>query len=202
MSPAEADAETRCSDAEGRRYREGVYHPLDETRLPDAPDTPTLPHRGSGPPFKLYQDVPRVPRLRHLIGPSVIALGMGLGAGEFLLWPNLVAVNGFSIWWLFWVGVLTQFVVLQEIERWTIATGESVFGGMARLTRSGLWPWFFLLATLVSFFWPGWASQSADFTSGVIAAVTGRTLAWQPLALAMLAVIWVGLAASRIVRRL
>jgi hypothetical protein len=134
-----------------------------------------------------------------LIGPSIIALGMGLGAGEFLLWPNLVAVNGFSIWWLFWIGVVTQFVVLQEIERWTIATGESVFGGMSRLTRWRLWPWFFLGATLISFFWPGWASQSAEFTSDIIAVATGRVLPWQPIALIILAVIWIGLAASKIV---
>jgi len=137
--------------------------------------------------------------LRHLIGPSVIAVGMGLGAGEFLLWPNLITVNGFSIWWLFWVGVLTQFVVLQEIERWTIATGESVFAGMARLTRRPLWPWFFLCATLASFFWPGWASQSAEFVGDILAIATGRTLPWQPIALGMLAFIWVGLAASKIV---
>lgn len=189
----------RCSDAEGRRYRHGVYQPLDEESLPEAPDFSSLPARGSGPPFRMHPEVPRVPRLRHLLGPSVIALGMGLGAGEFLLWPNLIAVNGFSIWWLFWVGVLTQFVVLREIERWTIATGESVFAGMARLTRTPWWPWFFLVATLASFFWPGWASQSAEFSGNIITAVTGRIVPWQPLALLMLAVIWVGLAGSKIV---
>lgn len=199
MTQPQTDHPVRCSDAAGRKYRAGVFHPLDDASLPDAPEGEEFPHRGSGPPFKLYQEVPCVPRLRHLIGPSVIALGMGLGAGEFLLWPNLVAVNGFSIWWLFWIGVVTQFVVLQEIERWTIATGESVFGGMARLTRRPLWPWFFLGATLISFFWPGWASQSAEFTSDIVEAATGRVLPWQPIALAMLAFIWIGLAASKIV---
>ncbi|MCZ6756413.1 MAG: Nramp family divalent metal transporter, partial [Gemmatimonadetes bacterium] len=199
MTQPQTDHPVRCSDTAGRKYRAGVFHPLDDASLPDAPEEEKFPRRGSGPPFKLYQEVPCVPRLRHLIGPSVIALGMGLGAGEFLLWPNLVAVNGFSIWWLFWIGVVTQFVVLQEIERWTIATGESVFGGMARLTRRPLWPWFFLGATLISFFWPGWASQSAEFTSDIVAAVTGRVLPWQPIALAMLAFIWIGLAASKIV---
>ena len=76
----------------GRRYRTGVFDPIDETALPDAPDAAGFPTRGHGPPFKLAAGVPRVPRLRHLIGPSVIALGMGLGSGEFLLWPNLIAV--------------------------------------------------------------------------------------------------------------
>jgi len=197
--PEADDPTIRCSDEEGLRYRDGVYTPLDESGLPRAPDRPDLPRRGHGPPFYLQSDVPRVPKVRHLIGPSVIALGMGLGAGEFLLWPNLITVNGFSIWWLFWVGVLTQFVVIVEIERWTIATGESVFGGMARLTRRTIWPWFFLVATMVSFFWPGWASQSAEYVADIIGELMYLKVAWQPIALAMLAFIWVGLAVSKVV---
>jgi hypothetical protein len=176
-----------------------VFQPLDEASLPVAPDGPPYPTRGSGPPFRRHDEVPRVPRLGHIVGPSMIALGMGLGAGEFLLWPNLITVNGYSIWWLFWIGVLTQFVVIGEIERWTIATGESTLAGMARLDRWALWPWFFLVATIVSFFWPGWASQSAEFTGQIVAAITGVRLPWQPIALVMLAVIWVGLAISKVV---
>ena len=65
----------RCTDAEGRQYRHGVYQPLDESALPEAPESSALPARGSGPPFRMHPEVPRVPRLRHLIGPSVIALG-------------------------------------------------------------------------------------------------------------------------------
>jgi hypothetical protein len=186
-------------DEEGRGFRRGVYRPVPAADLPDAPDDPRFPARGSGPPFKLLRDIPRVPRLRHLIGPSVIALGLGLGAGEFLLWPNLVTVNGYGIWWLFWIGVVTQFVVAAEIERWTVASGESIFAGMARLDRLGFWPWFFLAATLISFFWPGWASSSADFVGQIVEVVTGARPAWQPIALIMLAFIWLGLALSKIV---
>jgi hypothetical protein len=199
MDPTGSAADIRCTDQEGLAYRDGVYHPLDEATLPRAPVSPHVPDRGSGPPFRVHNDVPRVPKLRHLIGPSVIALGMGLGSGEFLLWPNLITVNGYSIWWLFWVGVITQFLVLVEIERWTIATGESIFGGMARLGRVPLWPWFFLVATLAGFFWPGWASQSGEFTADIVTAATGREIAWQPIALIMMAVIWIGLAVSKIV---
>ncbi|MFQ5890161.1 MAG: Nramp family divalent metal transporter [Gemmatimonadota bacterium] len=194
-----ADVSLFAPEAEGRRYRQGVFLPLDAATLPEAPEDDRFPARGWGPPFRRCDEVPRVPRLKHLVGPSIIALAMGLGAGEFLLWPNLVTVNGYSIWWLFWVGVLTQFVVIGEIERWTIATGESVFAGMARLDRLAFWPWFFLAATLVSFFWPGWASQSAEYVGEIVEAVTGARVAWQPLALLMLAVIWFGLAVSRIV---
>lgn len=196
------DPEIHSSHEEGVRYREGVYRPLDVGSLSAAPPDPErFPDPGHGAPFLRQDEVPRVPRLREVVGPSVIALGMGLGAGEFLLWPNLIAVNGFSIWWLFWIGVLTQFVVISEIERWSIATGESTFAGMARLTRIPFWPWFFLVATLASFFWPGWAAESADFTRATINALAGReaVVSWQPLALAMLVFIWCALALSRIV---
>ena len=195
-------SDVRCGPEEGRAYRDGVYHPVDAAALPEAPADPArFPDPGTGPPFHRVDEVPRVPRLAHVVGPSVIALGMGLGAGEFLLWPNLVAVNGFSIWWLFWLGVLTQFVVIGEIERWTVATGESVFTGMARLTRRPVWPWFFFAATLVSFLWPGWASQSAEFTRATVNVLAGSEVIgrWQPLALGMLAFIWCALALSRVV---
>lgn len=196
-----SDPEIHCSPEEGARFREGVYHPLDLATLADAPHEDSFPEPGHGPPFYRVDEVPRVPRLRHMIGPSVIALGMGLGAGEFLLWPNLIAVNGFSIWWLFWVGVATQFVVIGEIERWSLVTGESIFAGMGRMTRRPFWPWFFFVATLVSFFWPGWAAESADFTRVAVNALAGREAIadWQPIALAMLAFIWAALALSRIV---
>ena len=72
----------RCDDEEGRRYRAGVYAPLDDGTLAPAPSDPQFPSAGHGPAFLIHDTVPRVPRLRHIIGPSVIALGMGVGAGE------------------------------------------------------------------------------------------------------------------------
>lgn len=200
MSAQRPDAAVYASEEAARAFRDGVYIPIDETALPVAPSESPFPHAGTGPPFRRLDELPAVPRLRHVVGPSVIALGMGLGAGEFLLWPNLVASGGFSIWWLFWLGVLTQFVVIGEIERWTIATGESILAGMARLDRFGFWPWFFLVATLASFFWPGWAAESAAFVATTLAQLTGQPpLDWQPLALAMLLLIYVALAGSTIV---
>ncbi len=189
----------RCSEVEGKRYRTGVFSPLDDDTLAPAPADDRFPSPGCGPAFLIHDTVPRVPRLRHIIGPSVIALGMGIGAGEFLLWPNLVAANGYSIWWLFLVGVLTQFGVLVEIERWTICTGESISAGMARLDRWAIWPWVFLVATLASFFWPGWASQSAEFAREILVTVSGVEVRWQPIALAMMLVIWCALSFSKVV---
>jgi hypothetical protein len=200
------DATTDTSGAdveriEGVAYRHGVYHPVAVSELAAAPRTGDFPDPGAGESFYHVDRVPPPPRLRHIIGPSIVALGIGLGAGEFLLWPNLIAVNGFSILWLFVVGVLAQFVVIAEIERWTIATGESIFAGMTRMTRVAFWPWFFVVASLISFFWPGWASQSASFIADAANTIAGREVVvdWQPIAIAMLVFVWVALAASTVV---
>jgi hypothetical protein len=89
--------------------------------------------------------------------------------------------------------------VLVEIERWTLATGESVFAGMGRLDRLGAWPWFFALIGLLGMAWPGWASVAAKITGAIAAEATGRGVAWQPVALLMIAGCWVALALSRVV---
>ncbi len=184
-------------------YRHGIFRRLTVEALEPAPCTRDYPSPGTGEPFHHIDadDVPRVPKLRQIIGPSFVALGIGLGAGEFLLWPNLITVNGFRVLWLFGIGVLAQFVVIGEIERWTVATGESLFAGMARMTRVALWPWFFVVASLISFFWPGWASQSATFVSDAVNVIAGRQLdvAWQPIAIAMLVFTWLALALSKVV---
>lgn len=190
-----------ADDIDPGAYRAGVYREVPLHQLADAPEADDYPRRGTGAPFHRLDQIPAPPRLRHVIGPSIVALGIGLGAGEFLLWPNLITVNGFEILWLFVVGVLAQYVVIGEIQRWTVATGESVFAGMARMTRLALWPWFFAVVSLISFFWPGWASQSATFVRDSVNIIAGREVVsdWQPIAIAMLAFVWVALAASTVV---
>ena len=185
-----SDPEIHCSPEEGARFREGVYHPSIWPRWPTLLTKTLFPNR-TRPSLLRVDEVPRVPRLRHMIGPSVIALGMGLERASFLLWPNLIAVNGFSIWWLFWSGSRTQFVVIGGDRALEPGHGESIFAGMGRMTRRPFWPWFFFVATLVSFFWPGWAAESADFTASQSTRWRSRGYRrLEPIALAMLAFIW------------
>src|SRR5215218_8048843 len=68
-----------------------------------------------------------------LIGPAMILVALGVGFGETYLWPRLVIVFGPDIRWLFTVGVVVQTVVMLEMARYAMATGESIFFGAARL---------------------------------------------------------------------
>ena len=98
-----------------------------------------------------------------MFGPSVILVGLSFGSGEFVLWPRLTAEYGFVLFWACWVGVTLQFFLNMEIERWTLATGESAVVGFLRLSR--WWGPIFLVCATVPWIWPGWATGAATLIS-------------------------------------
>jgi hypothetical protein len=122
--------------------------PTDLVRLPDH----VLPAPGRG-------DLPVPDPLRRMIGPSVILAGLSIGSGEFVLWPRLTAEYGFAVFWCCWIGVTIQFFLNMEIERFTLATGESAVVGFIRLSR--FFAPVFLLCGTLPWVWPGWATGAA-----------------------------------------
>lgn len=106
------------------------------------------------------KDLPKPLAFRKLIGPSFIILGVGLGSGELILWPYLSANFGLGIIWAAVVGITFQFFINMEIERYTLATGESIFVGLTR--KFGKFtPFWFILSTVVPWMWPGIIAASA-----------------------------------------
>lgn len=106
------------------------------------------------------KELPEAPSLKKLIGPSFIILGVGLGSGELILWPYLASNFGLGIIWAAVLGITFQFFINMEIERYALATGESIFVGLAR--KFGAFaPYWFILTTLVPWMWPGIAASSA-----------------------------------------
>jgi hypothetical protein len=101
--------------------------------------------------------------LRRMVGPGVILAGLSIGSGEFVLWPRLTADFGFAVFWACWIGVTLQLFLNLEIERYTLATGESAVTGFQRL-----WPgfgWILLACGTLPWIWPGWATGAATLVS-------------------------------------
>ena len=96
---------------------------------------------GKLPPMKIRQ-LPEAPAAAHVLGPAMILVALGVGFGETYLWPRLVIVFGADIRWLFTVGVLVQTVVMLEMARYAMATGESIFFGAARVWQPLMWMFF------------------------------------------------------------
>ena len=99
-------------------------------------------------PAREVRELPEPPRnYWRLVGPGIVAGGVGLSSGEFVLWPYIASQVGLVLLWGALVGVVTQFFINMEVERYTLATGETVLTGFNRCWRH--WGFLFCLA-------PGW----------------------------------------------
>ena len=105
------------------------------------------------------RQLPDAPPLRKLLGPSVILVGVGVASGEYILFPYIASQAGLVFLWAAIVGVAVQFFINMEIERYTLATGETAIGSFQRLWR----PWGAILAAgaILATMWPGWATSAA-----------------------------------------
>ena len=112
------------------------------------------------------RDLPDSPvKYRKLIGPGIIAAGVGLASGEFILFPYIASQVGLVFVWAAMVGLVTQYFINLEIERYTLATGETALTGFSRYWRH--WGLVFALLTYFANLWPGWATSSATLASYV-----------------------------------
>jgi hypothetical protein len=127
------------------------------------------------------RDLPQAPaRYRKLIGPGIVAAGVGLASGEFILFPFIASQVGLVFVWAALVGLVTQFFINLEIERYTLATGETALTGFSRYWRH--WGLVFAILTYFANLWPGWATSSATLASYVF----GGTPRWIAIGMLLL----------------
>ena len=127
----------------------------------------------------------------HLLGPGMALTALAVGLGETFLWPRLVIVFGTQIRWLFLIGVTVQLVVMMEMARWAMATGESIFFGAARIHRAAMW--FFYATGILIYIFPGHVALGAQ----AFETLTG--IPWVPTAIAGLVLIALILTFSKVV---
>src|SRR5918992_572799 len=108
-----------------------------------------------------YRDLPEPRSLRIYMGASVILLATALGSGELILWPYITSQVGLALVWLSAVGITVQWFLNMEIERYTLATGETAVTGFSRMWLP--WGIVMILGAILPNTFPGWA-----FSSGAI----------------------------------
>ena len=142
--------------------------------MPDLPEE-TLQIGASRPPL-LVDDLPspeqvfHVPRLdgktilRYVLGPSMIALGVSIGSGEWLLGPLAFARYGFmGVGWLVTISAVLQTCYNMEAARFTLATGEVPSVAFLRIPP-GRWLWAPVTLGMIylGWIWGGWASAAGQ----------------------------------------
>jgi hypothetical protein len=92
----------------------------------------------------------------------VIALGVSIGSGEFLLGPAAFVAHGLSLLWVVLIAITLQAIFNTEVMRYTLATGEPVFTGFMRTRPSStLWAWVYAALYFLQVGWPAWAGTAA-----------------------------------------
>jgi hypothetical protein len=134
-----------------------------------APEVPTK----NLPPVP-YKDMPEPEPLRKVLGPGVILAGIGVGSGEYILWPYISTQVGLGFLWAVFVGVTIQYFLNMEIERYTLATGETAISGFVRFWK----PWGILMIffALIPNVWPAWATSGAQTLSFLLGTGQGSVV--------------------------
>jgi hypothetical protein len=111
--------------------------------------------------------------IRFVLGPSLIALGISIGSGEWLLGPLNVGTLGFvGVGIIITISALLQVFYNIEFSRYVLATGEVPIVGFARVPPGTVfWVPFSLLVLFFAFIWGGWAKAAA---AGLFALLNGK----------------------------
>jgi hypothetical protein len=122
--------------------------------------------RNGNLPSMPYKDMPEPLPLGKVLGPSVILAGLGVGSGEYIIWPYMASTVGLGILWAAVLSVTVQYFLNMEIERYTLATGETAVAGFVRFWKP--WGVLFCVFTIVPNMWPGWATSGVTIFTFLI----------------------------------
>ncbi|HEX7901370.1 MAG TPA: Nramp family divalent metal transporter [Planctomycetota bacterium] len=147
-------------------------------------------------PAPEIRELPEAPvKTWGIIGPGLVSSGVGLASGEFILWPFIASQVGLVFLWGAVLGVVIQWFLNLEIERYTLATGETALTGFSRMWKH--WGLVFVVLVIFANAWPGWATSSATLlsfmTGGNVTAIAVTMLVATGAILTLAPVVYVAL---------
>src|ERR687891_222379 len=154
-----------------------------------APELPT-----KNLPGVEYRDLPEPKSLRRYMGASVILAATAMGSGELIIWPFITTQVGIGLLWFMAIGFITQYFLNMEIERYTLATGETAVTGFTRFWMP--WGIFFILGAILPNAWPGWATSGATVLTFIFEWGEGAKI---PIAIIFLVAIGLALTLSPVI---
>ncbi len=122
---------------------------------------------GLGPTFEVA-DLPAPPpfsatNLFRVIGPGAILLATAIGGGEWLIGPAQAVKHTVALFWIASVAIILQLVFNLEAIRYTLYTGEPIYGGILRLWPGPrFWGVFYAVAAFLQLCWPALALMCAN----------------------------------------
>ncbi|MGH3679157.1 MAG: Nramp family divalent metal transporter [Natronosporangium sp.] len=142
---------------------------------------------------------------KFALGPSLIALGISIGSGEWLLGPQAVGQYGFiGVGWVILVSAVLQTFYNVESSRYVVATGEVPVVGWGRVPPGYLlWVPLAVFLIIFAFIAGGWAASAGEGVYALIHGEIAPSGAEEPRlwAIALLVVVFLITAAARKITR-
>ncbi|MEP7273800.1 MAG: hypothetical protein ABI882_20035, partial [Acidobacteriota bacterium] len=134
---------------------------------PDAPDADpsSLPSSHGELPAWEVSDLTSPPpfsarNMMRVIGPGAVMAATSIGGGEWLVGPAAAVKYSSSIFLIVTAAILLQVVFNLEAIRYTLYTGEPIYGGIMRLKPGPrFWAGFY---TFIGFFQLGWPALAGS----------------------------------------
>jgi len=143
--------------------------------------------------------------IKYAIGPSLIALGISIGSGEWLLGPQAVGQYGFvGVGWVILVSALLQTFYNVECSRYVLATGEVPVVGWGRVPPGWfLWVPISVAVVIFAFIAGGWAASAGQGVYALVHGEVAASSAEEPRiwAIALLVLVFVITASARRISR-
>ncbi len=110
--------------------------------------------------------------LMRVIGPGAVLAATSIGGGEWLAGPAAAVKYSASIFLIVTAAIFLQVIFNMEAIRYTLYTGEPIYGGIMRL-RPGpkFWAGFY---TVLGFFQVGWPALAGTAAAALMSAWMGR----------------------------
>jgi hypothetical protein len=142
---------------------------LNEEQAVRTSDLPT--DHGQLPRWKVAE-LPAPPRFSwgnvfKVIGPGAIMAATSIGGGEWLVGPAAAVKYSSSIFLIATVAIVLQTVFNLEAIRYTLYTGEPIYGGIMRLKPGPrFWAGFYCILGFFQLGWPALAGSAATTLLG------------------------------------
>jgi len=144
------------------------------SRVGDSSELPTT--HGELPPWEV-SDLPAPPPfdlrgIMKVIGPGAIMAATSIGGGEWLVGPAAAVKYTSSIFLIVTAAIFLQVIFNLEAIRYTLYTGEPIYGGIMRLKPGPkFWAGFY---AVLGFFQLGWPALAGSAAAALLSARLGR----------------------------
>src|SRR5215207_1652386 len=110
--------------------------------------------------------------LLKVIGPGAVMAATSIGGGEWLVGPAAAVKYSSAIFLIATIAIVLQVIFNLEAIRYTLYTGEPIYGGIMRLKPGAkFWAAFY---TLMGFFQLGWPALAGSAAATLFGAWMGR----------------------------